>query len=107
MLLDTCVLLWWTLDRQKLSAAAEAACQSVERDGGFVSSISLWELGLKIKRGKLDIGMPIGQYVQLVAATNLIEVLNDDATVWLENLDLDWAHPDPADRTIVATAKLR
>ena len=29
----------------------------------------------------------------------------DDA-IWLKNLDLDWEHQDPADRTIVATALL-
>jgi PIN domain nuclease of toxin-antitoxin system len=27
--------------------------------------------------------------------------------IWLENLRLDWSHRDPADRTIVATARIK
>ncbi len=30
-----------------------------------------------------------------------------DEMIWMENLVLTWEHRDPADRTIVATAKLR
>jgi PIN domain nuclease of toxin-antitoxin system len=35
-----------------------------------------------------------------------VEILPVDEKIWLKNLQLDWPHRDPADRTIVATATL-
>jgi PIN domain nuclease of toxin-antitoxin system len=36
-----------------------------------------------------------------------IEQVPVDTDLWLESLDLDWGHRDPADRLIVALAKQR
>lgn len=107
LLLDSCALLWWTLDCERLSATAREACQTIGQTGGYVSSISLWELGLKVKKGKLDLGLPFSSFFDHVRHTAGLEILSVDETIWLENLNLDWEHPDPVDRTIVATAKLR
>jgi PIN domain nuclease of toxin-antitoxin system len=104
--LDTCALLWWALDPQKLSLLAKQACGQIERAGGFVSSISVWEIGIKIKKGNLELGIPLHNFVSRLKKTN-IEIVAIDESIWLENLGLPWKHPDPADRTIVATAKLR
>ena len=35
-----------------------------------------------------------------------MEIAPGDERIWLKNLELDWDHKDPADRTIVATAML-
>jgi PIN domain nuclease of toxin-antitoxin system len=35
---------------------------------------------------------------------NVVELLPVDTNTWLRSLALDWAHSDPADRVIVATA---
>ena len=35
-----------------------------------------------------------------------LEIVAVDERIWLKNLELDWDHRDPADRTIIATAML-
>lgn len=104
LLLDTCALIWWTLDPKKLSSKAMDACQKMERTEGIISSISIWEIGIKIKNNKLDIGMSIDKYVELLSMLSYLKIAPVDEQIWLRNLSLNWKHSDPADRTIVATA---
>lgn len=104
LVLDTHALLWWTLDPTKLSRKAEECCSRVEREGGYVSSISLWELGIKIRNGNLSIGMGIRDYAKKLGRLECLEIVPVDAEIWMRNLELKWEHRDPADRTIVATA---
>ena len=78
----------------------------MERRGGCISSISIWEIGIKSKKGKVDIGMSLADFVRRIKRTP-VEIAPIDETIWMENLALPWQHPDPSDRTIVATAKLR
>ena len=106
-LLDTCALLWYSLDDKKLSARAKLECEKIPRTGGFVSAISIWEIGLKIENGKLDINTNIADYVNRLRKMGTIEIIPVDENIWLKNLALDWSHRDPADRTIVATAILK
>jgi PIN domain nuclease of toxin-antitoxin system len=80
---------------------------AIENQGGFASSISIWELGIKIQRGKLDLGMPIDEFASRIAKTQAIQLLAVDTATWLRSLELPWDHRDPADRVIVATAVLR
>jgi len=35
-----------------------------------------------------------------------MEIIDVTPRIWLRNVALDWAHRDPPDRTIVATAEL-
>ncbi len=105
VVLDTSVLLFWTLDRERLS---QAAAQAVSEAGHIaVSSISIWEIGIKVKRGRLRIPLPIADFTARLQQIDRLDLLPVDTTTWLKNLDLDWDHRDPADRTIVATATLR
>lgn len=103
-LLDTCALIWWTLDPDQLSKNARLACSKMEKSEGFVSSISLWEIGIKLKNKKLDIGMSIETYVSKLEQLSFLTILSVDTNIWLKNLALDWSHCDPVDRTIAATA---
>jgi PIN domain nuclease of toxin-antitoxin system len=104
IVLDTHALLWWALDPQQLSEKAVAQVAEMERRGGVASSISLWELGIKIKRGKLEIGITIEEFARRVQASAVVELVPVDTELWLRSLALDWDHRDPADRIIVATA---
>jgi PIN domain nuclease of toxin-antitoxin system len=106
MFLDTCALLWWTLEPDKLSAEAARLCAGIPRTGAMISSISLWEVGAKVKRGKLDIGMEWEHYFDLVGRVEGLAIIPVTERVWRENLSLEWDHADPADRTIVASARL-
>jgi len=107
VLLDTCGLLWYTENPEALSPDAHKCCDKIYSNGAFVSSISLWEIGLKIKNGKLDIGTTIDDYTNRLKSLNTIEIIPIDENIWLKSLELDWEHRDPADRVIVATAILK
>jgi PIN domain nuclease of toxin-antitoxin system len=102
VLLDTSALLYWTLDPARLSSRAKHAIEQAERI--LISSISVWEIALKVKRGKLKIPLPISAYVERLEQLETLEILSLDVRTWLDNLDLPWEHRDPADRTIVALA---
>ncbi|MGH7884433.1 MAG: type II toxin-antitoxin system VapC family toxin [Thermodesulfobacteriota bacterium] len=104
--LDTHVLLWWTLDPEKLSPAAKEILKNYESNSISISSISIWELGIKQKRKKLDIGMTIEKYTENLKNMGSIKIVPIDEKIWIKNLSLDWDNADPADRTIVATASL-
>ncbi len=107
IVLDTHVLLWWALDPDRLSATATAKLAEVERRGGFASSISIWELGVKVQRGKLDLGISVEDFARRVERSAIVELLPVNTATWLRSVDLAWSHRDPADRVIVATALLR
>jgi PIN domain nuclease of toxin-antitoxin system len=105
VLLDTCALIWWTLDPDQLSKKATKICSKIDQRGCFISSISIWEIGIKIKNKKLDIGMSIESYVNALKKINL-EIIPITEEIWISNLKLNWDNKDPADRTIVTTAKV-
>ncbi len=103
IVLDTSTLLFWTLDPVRLS---ERAHQAIKREDRLViSSISVWEIALKVKRGKLDLPLSVNDYVERLDRLERLEIRSVDVRTWLENLWLDWDHSDPTDRTIVAIAR--
>jgi PIN domain nuclease of toxin-antitoxin system len=53
IVLDTCALIWWSLDPDKLSQPAKKACQKMEQEkNGLVPSIAIWEIAIKIKNNE-------------------------------------------------------
>jgi PIN domain nuclease of toxin-antitoxin system len=102
IVLDTSALLFWTLDPARLTPQAAQAIE--QSDHIAVSSISIWEIALKVKQGKLTLPMPIQEYVDRLQRLERLEILAVDVQTWLDNLELPWQHRDPADRTIVGLA---
>jgi PIN domain nuclease of toxin-antitoxin system len=107
IVLDTHALLWWALDPERLSKAAAGLVRTMERSGGFASAISIWELGIKVQRGQLELPLPVDALAARIQEGGVVELLPVDTATWLRSLSLDWAHRDPADRVIVATALIR
>lgn len=54
-LLDTHTFLWTTGQSQKLPAKARSVIEDADNDI-FVSAVVFWEIAIKTRRGKLDIG---------------------------------------------------
>lgn len=102
VLLDTHAWVWSLTDDPRLSKAARKAL--LESDAVRVSPISFFEIGQKVRIGKwpemaryLD-GLPErlkGQGGQTAPFSN---------EVALRAATLDWAHRDPFDRILAATA---
>ncbi len=106
ILLDTCALIWWTLDPDRLSAKARRACDSIIKRGALVSSVSFWEIGIKIKKKKLEAGISLREYLRRVQSMGTMTIVPVDENIWLASVELDWDYPDPADRVIVCTARM-
>lgn len=104
VILDTCALVWLTLDPTLLSAKAHKLIARSE--SLLVSSISIWEIGVKAKKGKIELGTDYQDYVDRVAMTDTIQIVPVDHRIWVESVTLDWKHRDPADRVIVSLAKM-
>ncbi len=104
IVLDTSALIFWTLDRNRLSRPAARAISGADRIG--LSSISIWEIGIKVKREKLAIPLAIEEFTDKLEQIDRLEIFPVDARTWIKNLELNWDNRDPADRTIVATASL-
>jgi PIN domain nuclease of toxin-antitoxin system len=106
VVLDTCALIWWSLDPEKLSQSAKDACQQMEQEkNGLVPSTAIWEIAIKIKNHKLDLGVSIDDYIATLKKSNVIRIVPIDKDIWLESVKLEWEHRDPADRVVVAVAK--
>ena len=103
VVLDTCALLWLTLEPEALSGKAHRAISSAERV--LASAISIWEIGVKAKRKRLDLGATFTDYANRVAAASDIELLPIDPKLLVQTVELDWDHRDPADRIIVSLAR--
>ena len=104
IVLDTSALVFWTLDREHLSARALSAIESDPEK--LVSAISIWEIGLKVKKGGLELPLPISDYAARLETVEGLRIEAVGVQTWLKNLELEWSHRDPADRTVVATAML-
>jgi PIN domain nuclease of toxin-antitoxin system len=107
IVLDTHALLWWALDPEKLSSTALELVTEMEVKGGFASSISIWELAIKTKRGKLELPLTVEELARRIERGGVVDVLAVDTDTWLRSAALPWQHRDAADRVIVATAMRR
>ena len=104
IVLDTHAWVWWSSKPEKLGRAAARAIEKASRIG--VPAIVPWEVAMKAEAGKLRFDRPYDVWID--------EALTDDPRVELLALlpriavsatRLSWAHADPADRLIVATAR--
>jgi len=105
ILLDTNVLLFVMLNQDKLTAGALKAI--TDADELLVSSISIWEIAVKNKKGKLPLPFTPEELVYHLKNVTNLTLQPVDERIWLKNVSLDWDNKDPADRTVVATAALR
>jgi len=103
-LLDTHTLLWLVADDPQISAAGRRVVD--HPDAQLVVSIaSLWEMAIKISRGKLDLGCTLERFIQRVQEAGV--------TVWsleprhvIHLSTLPFHHSDPFDRVIAAQSIL-
>jgi PIN domain nuclease of toxin-antitoxin system len=108
ILLDTHAWLWWLSESPELSATARSAIEKAgAKDGIMVSTISTWELALLVARGRLALRIPVEEWVAASEALGALTFVAPSNRVMLEAVSLPGTfHADPADRIIVATARV-
>lgn len=79
----------------------------MEREkNGCVPSIAIWEIAIKIKNKKLDLGVNLNEYVVSLKKSNAVRIVPINEDLWLESVKLEWHHRDPVDRVVVALARI-
>ena len=102
-LLDTHAVIWYLEDSSRLPAnTKEIIDNNINRI--FISSISLWEIAIKINLGKLELIMSLDEVLGNVMKGDFEVVQIEDE--YLKMLStLPFIHKDPFDRLLIATAQ--
>ena len=107
-LLDTDVLIWWLNDRTRLSPdQQEVVASASARSPLLVSDISLWEIATLHAVGRIRLGIPIREWLDRAVAPPLVRRCGISPAIAAELATLpDSFQRDPADRILVATARV-
>ena len=106
ILLDTHVWIWFLSNPEFLSNKANKEIQIAIKDNALsVSSISVWEAAMLVKKNRLELTMPIKDWISKSEKLPFLNFLPIDNSIAFRSVNLpDPFHGDPADRIIVATS---
>ena len=77
-------------------------------DAVAVSAITPWEIALLVEKGRLQIAMDLGDWIQTVRQMPSIDLMPIEPVIAIDSVRLPGEfHADSADRLIVATARHR
>ena len=106
-LLDTSAWILLVDAPQRLPRTVLRVAQDLGNAPLGLSAISVWEVARKTALGKLQLSLPVRQWLQQATQPAGIEILPLTPEVALESAFLPGDfHRDPADQIIVATARL-
>ncbi len=108
VLLDTHVWIWWITPGDSLSKGERRALDDAAIAGSLrLSAISLWEAQMLHQKGRLLLPIPFAAWLTRATGESILTVLplDRDVIIALDGLPRSF-HGDPADRIIVATARI-
>ncbi len=108
VVLDTHVFIWLIQGSKELSLDSRKLIDSFANDHSiYVSAISLWEISMLEKAGRIVLHEPCLQWLKQAIEASGVNIANltPDIAVESSNLPGDF-HSDPADKIIVATARI-
>lgn len=108
ILLDTHVVVWSATDDSRLGKRARTLIGACDQANPFhVSAISAWEIAMLLKKGRIDLGEPAPDWFARASSHTAWQMISLDASAAMEAVNLPGQmHGDPADRFLVATARL-
>lgn len=68
--------------------------------------VTIWEISIKLKIGKLKLGQPLEIYIQNFVAENNAEILNISLAHIYQTQQLPLHHCDPFDLLLIAQAAI-
>jgi PIN domain nuclease of toxin-antitoxin system len=107
-LLDTHVLLWWFSDDKRLSLSHKRVIRRASAASPlWVSEISLWEIATLYELGRVRLRLPLRDWLEAATAAPLVRRFGITPAVAAEVAVLPASfHRDPADRILVASARV-
>lgn len=108
ILLDTHVVLWYFSNNTQLGRVSRDLIDRQDRINPFyVSAVSAWEIALLVKRGRMDLGKSAQSWFEEAKRLSAWRSIPLDIEIAIESAALPGEfHHDPADRFLVATARL-
>jgi PIN domain nuclease of toxin-antitoxin system len=108
VLLDTHVWFRYQVTPARLRPGALAAIdEAVLRNSVFVSPITVWELALLERDGRVELSGGVKRWTTLALAQPGIHLLPYTAEIAIESAHLPLPmHKDPSDRILVASARI-
>jgi len=99
LLIDSHVIIWWLLFPDRLSSSTIDLLKNPEHDL-FLSSATVWELGIKIAKGHLHIPADYPERLLMDGFTELtVQIIHAQKAA-----TLPFHHSDPFDRMLIAQA---
>jgi PIN domain nuclease of toxin-antitoxin system len=100
LLIDTHILIWYIAGHPSLNKKMVNLLEDPANDL-FISVASLWEISIKVGKGKLDLGIEFHELEAILDQLNIqiLPVLFGDLNVYLT---LPFHHSDPFDRLIIS-----
>ena len=107
-LLDTHAWIWWIQADARLGKPVVAALDALAPDDRpSVSAICLWEVAMLVNLGRLDLGESLRSWLDAAADPRTVRVLPISPAIANEVARIpNEIHRDPADRLIIATARV-
>lgn len=107
ILLDTHAW-WWSLSEpENLSKAASKKIVETKPDQRAIASISIWEFAMMACRKKIEVKITPEEWLSYAIEKTGIKVLKLNPKIAIDSCSLPGDfHKDPADRIIVATARV-
>lgn len=109
LLLDTHIWLWYAegVAERLRPASVKKLDDARRRDGLCVSAISVWEIGMHDVKGRIQLSIPLRDWVERSLGASGIRFLPLNAAAAAESTLLPGDPPgDPADRFLMATARV-
>lgn len=105
MLLDTCALIW---SAENVSISREASAEIAKSAAAaklYRSPVSAWEVGMAVRKKRLELQMPVESWVNRVFSHPGVQIAPLTPEIAIRSCFLagDF-HADPVDRFLVATA---
>jgi len=109
ILLDTCAIIWDALDQTKLTDKAKAAiAKADEHNTLIISDISIWEISMLIKRGRIEIDTTAASFLNLFLESRNVSIVSISPEIAELSTNFESEiNTDPANRIIAATSIIR
>ncbi len=107
IVLDTHALVWWLSEPKRVGAKARKLLDAAVRARTpiIVSCFSIWEIAMLVAAGRLQLALEVNAWIAHVEALPFLSFAPVDNRIATRAVHLvNFAHKDPADRIIVATA---
>lgn len=106
IILDTHILVWYISDPKKLSTKLKKTIETeIKKSEILVSSISIWEIYMLVKKGKLTLSLDVDSWIEQIEQSGVFRFIPVDNQIAAKSVKLNSSfHEDPADRIIMATA---